>query len=267
MIHAGAGVVYPAAGEYDFLYSGPSTALPSGFAVGDGLETPDGRRFRLAKAGGTIKAWFGAQNPLETIANAVAPAQATGAGTVGSRFVTLTKGATAGVLGGGVIAKDELAGSMIVVGNGTNEEPQNRLIVANPASASGSASLTVQLDAPLGVAVSVGVHNIETMPNRFSYINNAGDAYSTFVGVPTRHATIGQYVWVQTKGLIWITSDDNTAAAANDRAVYFANNGSLLSRAQITEGSHPVYQLAGYVMDASSTGNNNAPFVELCLES
>jgi hypothetical protein len=247
------------------------TSTTQVFVAGTKLYKRGNRRFRYAFVGtGGLQSEFGACYSKKAIPNAVAPAQVGQAGTAGSFQVTITVGATAGVAGNGIIAVDELIGGTVVVGNGTNQHPDNRCILCNTSVASGGGACTLTLDDPLVTAVTVGTTNIETMMNPYGYLtsgNVTNSAYVTFLGMPAVTCAAGVWTWVQDRGPCWITSDGLTAAAASDRAVYFGPNGSVHSRTEITEGSHPVFQLAGYCIDASSSGSSNAPFVDLQLGS
>lgn len=250
----------------DFLYQA-STTKPDAYNVGDRVTLPDGREFRLAKAAATCDPECGAYNATVTIANAVAPAQATGAGTVGSYYVTITVGSGSGELGTGAIAADGLCGAYIVIGNGTSQHPQMRQIVGNPVKTSGAGSLTVHLDAALTTAVTVGTTNIETAVNPYGYMTGGlttPSDYATFKGVPAARATVGQYFYLQTKGPCWLTSDGNTCNSAQDRTLVFVANGSVVSSNDVTMESG--FQIAGKAIDTSTgSGSSNAPFVDLDL--
>lgn len=255
------GVVVNNAPNWDFLYQ-VSTVKDPNCTCGDRVVTPDGRVFRYAKAGtGGVQSEWGAAMPLKTIDVAVAPAQATGAGAVGSQSVTLTVSATSGVAGNGAFALDELRGGYVVIGNGSAQHPQMRCITGNPAKVAGAASLTVTLDAKLTAAVSVGVTTIETMTNPYSDLVPGSGGYQTFLGIPARTATVGQYFWLQTWGPCWITSNSATCNGVGDRTIVFAANGSVVSSDDITVESG--LQIAGVAMDASSAGASNAPMVML----
>ena len=256
--------------NWSFLYQ-VSAVKPERYNVGDRVVTPDGRAFRLSKAGGTCNPEVGAYNPLPTIVNAVAPAQSViqspiqgqviQAGALGSSVVTITKGAGSGVLGGGIVGLDELRGGYIVIGNGGGQHPQMRGIIGNPASPAGAASLDVWLDAPLTAAVTVGTTNIEAMPNPYSYLlaDNAATGGMTFLGLPVVVATVGQYFWSQTWGPVWVTSDNNTGKIAGGRDVLFAANGSLVSM----NATYACLQRAGVAVDSNVVGASNAPMVML----
>jgi hypothetical protein len=248
--------------DLGFLYVA-STTKDTLYNIGDRTVTGDGRVFRYCKAANTVQPEIGAGYTLKTIVNAVAPAQATGAGAIGSNTVTLTKDSGSGTAGDGVIAADEMRGGYIVIGNGTSQHPQMRGILGNPASVSGAASLTVTIDAPLTTAVTVGTTNIETILNPYAYITgNTSNAFIWFLGIRAVTATVGQYFWLQTWGACWVTSDNDTCDEASDREIFFVANGSVVSGAAITYAG-AAYQRAGFALDASSLNASNAPMIML----
>ena len=236
------------------------------YALGTKRVYDDGRIFRYVKARTALHTEFGACYAAKTIANAVAPAQSSVIGIVGAYTVNVTVGATDGIAGDGVVALNELAGGYIVIGNGTSQHPQNRLIVGNTAT-TGAGTTTVTVDEPLDTIVTQGATNIETLMNPWilSDGNVTSSAYVTFRGMPAVEMTIGQYGWVQTQGACWITSNGNTCNSANDRTLYFVANGSVVSGADVTYAGNS-YQFAGVAMDMSGSSASNAPFVNLALE-
>lgn len=251
--------------SWDFIYRA-STVRDEKYHVGDRVVTPDGRVFHYALAGGTCNPEVGAYQPITTITNAVLPTQVSPASAaVGSDVVTVTVGATDGAASDGVVAADELRGGYVVLGNGSAQHPQMRYILGNTAVASGGGTSNLTLDAPLNLALTVSTSNVEVLMNPYDNLkgDNSGGSYVTFMGVPARVATSGQYFWLQTWGPCWITSDGNTCDGASDRMIYFVANGSVVSGADATIENG--YQFAGVAMDASSSGNSNAPFVMLMV--
>jgi hypothetical protein len=259
-------------GGYDFLYAASTTKDPQ-WTIGDRVVLPDGRAFRYAYASGTCNPEVGAYKAKKSNTNAVAPAQATAAsandgtgfaaGVVGSRSVSVTIDTVIGVLATGVLSANELAGGYVVIGNGSAQHPQMRRIISHPALATTGGILCLRLDAPLVTAVTVGTTNIELMENPFYCVkaDNAGGEYVTYLGVPARVLTTGQYGWIQTKGIAWITSNSNTCDSVGDRTIAWVGNGSVVSSNDITVENG--MSLAGVAMDMSGSSASNAPFVNL----
>lgn len=249
-------------GSYDFLYQASLTRDPQ-WLIGDRVVLQDGRTFRYAYASGTCNPEVGAYKAKKSNTVAVAPTQATGAGVVGSRTVTVTIDTEIGVLTTGVLSANELAGGYVVVGNGGGQHPQMRRIVSHPALATAGGSLTITLDAPLVTAVTVATTTIELMENPFYCVkaDMSGGDYVTYLGVPARVLTTGQYGWIQTKGIAWITSDGHTCDSAGDRTIVWVGNGSVVSSNDVTVEDG--IRIAGVAMDMASSGASNAPFVNL----
>lgn len=237
------------------------------YALGTKRVTPDGRVFRYVKARTALNTEFGACYAAKTITNAVAPTQGTGIGVIGATTLKQTVGSGDGLAGNGAIAANELVGGYIVIGNGTSQHPQNRMIIANTAVSAGGGTTTITVDEALDQNITASTTNLETIMNPWilSDGNTTSSGYVTFRGMPACQLAINQYGWVQTAGPCWITSDGNTCNSDGDRQIYFANNGSCVSGNDVT-GDVNVQQLAGHAMDMSGSGASNAPFVNLCLE-
>ena len=243
-----------------------AASLTQVYNLGTKRVMPDGRVFRYIKAATALVPEFAACFNFETSGSAVAPAQASGAGTVGSSTVTFTAPAGWGPNGSGILAANDLAGGHIVIGNGTNQHPQCRLITASTALATNGGLVTVTLDEALDTVVTVGITNIEVMmsPWLLSNGNAVNSQFVTFRGVPAVSIASGSYGWVQTQGPCWITSDGATGKVAWDHRLLFEANGSVKSASTATSAG--LQQLAGYAVDKSDSSNGNAPFIDLQLE-
>jgi hypothetical protein len=248
------------------------------FPLGTRYIKNDGRVYRYCYFNGDADPEWGAYKAKKTNTVAVAPTQATAAaqaaaypgetlaaGVVGSSYVTVTIDTEIGILTTGVLTEDELVGGYIVVGNGSNQHPQMRMIVSHPALASTGGSLTVKLDEPLITAVTAATTTIELMESPYYCIkaDGSGGDYVSFIGIPAAEFSDGEYGWVQTWGPCWITSNSVTCDSARDRTIVFVGNGSVESSND--ETMEDGFQIAGYALDASSSGGSNAPMVMLTL--
>ena len=238
--------------------------------LGAFLDTPDGRRFRYCFVGtGGVQAEFGCCFPYKTVAVATAPTQLLGGGVVGSNKVTVTIGASEQPASGAFSVDDPfLVGGYVVIGNGTSQHPMNRMIIGNTSCTDAGGTITLTLDEPLDLAVTVGTTTIEVMFNRYAYVtsgNVTNSDYVGWVGMPAVTCDAGCYVWVQTRGPCWITSNSNTCNSAGDRSIYFVSNGSCVS-GDDEASTDNTRQWIGYAIDASSSGASNAPFVMLQME-
>lgn len=258
------------------LYTASDTQM---HPIGMRYEDPfDGRVYRYSRAYAAIATELGAANALKSSTNAAVPAQAAAAsaaliacggirqdiaaGAAGSDMITVTINNTFGAAGTGVLTANELAGGYAILGNGGSEHPTMRRIVSHAALAA-AGSLTLRLDHPLVTAITTS-ENCEIDTNPWANLTNAGGSYATFMGVPTVGATAGQFVWIQTKGPCWITSNGATCDDADDRDIFFVGNGSVVSGTDATVESG--YQRAGFAIDASSAGSSNGPLVYLQLD-
>ncbi len=235
-----------------------------------------GRTYIYSYASGTVHTEVMAYKAKKTNTVAVAPTQATAAeqaaaypgetlaaGAAGSKYVTVTIDTEIGVLTTGVLAENELAGGYIVIGNGSGQHPQNRMIVSHPALTTTGGSLTLKLDSPLERAVTAATTTIELMESPFYCLkaDNAGGEYVTYLGVATAEAVSGEFFWLQTWGPVWITSDGNTCDSAMDRTIVVVGDGSVRSSNDVTLESG--FQKVGIALDMSGSGASNAPFVLL----
>jgi hypothetical protein len=234
------------------------------------------REYRYCLANGTCYSQMGAYKAKKSNSVAVAPTQKTAAeqaaaypgetlasGAAGSYYVAVTIDTEIGALTTGVLTANELAGGYVVVGNGSGQSPQMRYIVSHPALATAGGTLVIKMDMPLVAAVTASTTTIELIECPFYNIaaDGAGGDYVTYFGVPAVGTTTGYYLWVQTKGIAWITSNSNTCDSAGDRTIVWVGNGSVVSSNDVTveSGIH----VAGVAVDMSGSGASNAPFVWL----
>jgi hypothetical protein len=140
-----------------------------------------------------------------------------------------------------------------------------RFIVGHAALATTGGSLTLELDRALKTAVTAATTTIEFMENPFIDViaDGAGGDYVTFLGLPACTATTGQWLWVQTWGFAWATSNSATCDSARDRTIVFVGNGSVESSNDETMESG--FQIAGVAFDTSSNGGANAPMIYLMI--
>jgi hypothetical protein len=248
--------------DWSFIYK-VSTVKDPKWNVGDRFVTPDGRVFRYAKVGTAgVLSSFGATVRASSNISVLAPAQTAGCGAIGDRKVTITIAASDGRAADGVVAKDELSGGYIVLGN-QGSSAQCRCILGNTVVASGGGTTVVTLDGPLTAAVTVGVTYTEILLNPYAFVEIFGGAnaeYQSAIGVPAVTGTVGQYVWLQTWGPLWVVPGGGTTPgdSVNDREVYFVGDGSINGAAHVTNENG--YQVAGFIMDSGST---TPPFIML----
>jgi len=242
----------------DICTADSSKKYPLGTKLVGGLRT-----FFYSYASGTVNPEVGAYKAKKTNTVAVAPTQATGAGSDGDYYVSVTIDTEIGVLTTGVLSENELAGGFIVVGNGSGQHPQMFQIVSHPALATTGGTLTVKLDMPLTSDVTAATTTIELMESPFYCLkaDNSGGDYVTYLGCSASVAASGEYFWLQTRGPCWVTSDGNTCDSVGDRTLVWVGNGSVVSSNDITVESG--IRIAGFALDMSGSGASNAPFIFL----
>jgi len=127
----------------------------------------DLRRFHYARAGAALVSGWGAFSVVPQICGFDAIALAA---EQGDRQLTITVGATDGILGDGVIAEDYLAGGYVVIFTPAPMQAIQRMIVANtaqaiPAGVGGPMTLT--LDKPLSQDIDILNFHAECMANPY----------------------------------------------------------------------------------------------------
>ena len=229
------------------------------FTLGSRMQV-DGRTFFYARAGGVLNCGLGAFNAItQHVSFALVAIAAQGA-----RTIVVTVGGGDGVLFNGDIGEDELAGGYIVIWPADMSETMNRRVVGNTAVTGGGA-MTVTLDRPLSGAL-VGTDHAEIMASPYLNVQNGGPhGFHSVMGVPPIAATLGQYLWLQTWGPVWITPGGlgQTSIGFLNRRVYFREDGSIDENPVGT--AYADAQLAGYVLCNAPGEGQGAPFIQLML--
>jgi len=229
------------------------------YLLGTRRITWDGRVFKYAKAVGTLQCDYA----CKFVAGELFEYVALGASqVVGDKQVTLT------VVAGKVVAEDELKGGYISIFKAGLGDSINRGITGNTALAALGVSITIYLDEPLDRAVTVTADHAEILPNPYRAVKDlqasgCPDAYASVAGLPNVPATNGQFCWIQTWGIRWMSPTGNaTGGVAGERSVYFDTNGGV-SELTYTTSTLLNRQLAGFLVDATSVGVDGCPFVML----
>lgn len=227
----------------------------------------DLRAFRYAKAGAALLSGIGAKLVIPQICNFDAIALLA---EEGDRQLTITVGATDGVLGDGVIAEDYLAGGYIVIFTPAPMQAIQRMITANTAQAIPAGvggPMTVTLDKPLPQDVDVLNFHAECMANPYRDVQTGNFPLASVVGVPGIAVPLATpYCWLQTWGPLWITPTGVYEGQGNDnRVVVFMGNGTISDRENATPPLHgsEKHQHAGFVLPNLFGGGVPAPFIFL----
>jgi len=152
--------------------------------------TQDGRKFRYAKAGGTLAAGkltlgasINAAHADEAILAAVA---------IGTKVLNLT------VTAGTAIAANQLAGGLFLVNDATGEG-QCYVIESNSAISGSGTAITVMLQDPILVALYT-TSEFTLAHNPFYGVTHSATAEQIPTGIPQIAVTSAYYFWAQTGG-------------------------------------------------------------------
>jgi len=233
-----------------------SASTTQRYPLGTIMRKPDGREFVYAKAGATLNTDMGAKSyNTQHIAFTTIAADAV----IGATSILLDVQATDGVLQNGAIALNELAGGYVVVFPHSSNTFV-RGILGNTAVTAGAHEITLTLDDPIPVALVADTSSAEAMASPYLDVRNGTGATSSIVGIATVPATVGQYFWLQTKGINWLAPQTSVSVGNNHREVVFRHDGSIddhdYNDANVSQGQH-----AGYVVQNARDASQGAPFV------
>lgn len=230
------------------------------YPLGTVMRKPDGREYRYGRAGATIGGNLGAHNhPRQLVGHDVIPTAAT----AGDTSIVVTLGGTDGAAGDGAIAANELAGGYIHVfvdGSGADQKCFTRGIVSNTAEAGGGGNITIVVDDPIPYDLVANTAYAEAICSPYYDLQQTNATGLAVVGIPTCKATVGQYLWVQTKGPVWVSPQAALGVTVAMEAV-FRHDGSFDAH-EYNDAYATTAQHAGYVLASIDTAQG-APFVML----
>ncbi len=245
-------VAHEDAPNWSFLYATSSVKDPA-WNVGDRVVLPDGRVFRYCKAAAALNPKYGAKNDVTFLDSDNTSAAAL----IGDTEITIDLNATsAGADYFGT--KDGMVGGYF--SQPDDSHAQFRQIISHPAGISGD-TIKVKLDAPLSKAIVTNSF-CEFMPNPYKYLKKDGSFLSSVMGMPNVVVASGSYGWIQTWGPKWCNvAVGSVGSGNNDRLVVFDNGGAIN---QAINGTTETFQVAGFIIDKTSTGVwDNPPFIML----
>lgn len=169
--------------------------------LGQLAQTADGRQFRYALAGGTAldpgKLMVNADLDSNVVNKTVAATTAAGSTSV---LVNVSGTVVANAYAGGYMTINDATGegiSYLVSGNGGR---------------TGSGTITVYLQEPITVGLTVSVSEYTLSPNPYSaVVISATDQADQPVGVPNVSVTASYYGWLQTGGMCAVLWDEAVA--------------------------------------------------------
>ncbi|MFA5321999.1 MAG: hypothetical protein WC373_04940 [Smithella sp.] len=230
------------------------------YPLGTRMVKPDGREYRYGKAGATIGGNLGAHaHDDQHITHTTVAADAA----VGDLEVVVDVASPMGSSADGSVALDELAGGYLLVfvdGSGADQKCFVRGIVSNTAVAAGSHEMTITVDDPIPAALVEDTAYAEAIASPFRNLQQTVATGKAVVGIPAIKATVGQYLWVQTKGPVWASPQAALGVTVAMEAV-FRHDGSFDAH-EYNDEYATTAQHAGYCL-GSSLGAQSAPFVNL----
>jgi len=222
------------------------------YPLGTRLVTADGRVFRYAKAEGDLVANRGALNHqrYNGITGGIVSAFASGVTEVN----ILLDGDTSGDTFFGVA--NNMAGGSIVMPTGA--PTMCRQIVKHPAGADGE-TITITLDGPTTRAIAAA-DMAEVMRNPYqALVQSTHGEWLAIMGVTQNAFSAGDYGWIQTWGVSWITPSLGTLGVDEyDRELIFLGDGSIVQSTDYDPTTY-AYQRCGFLMNWSSTSNWSIP--------
>ncbi len=180
-----------------------TSAERGGMQLGTLVQTPDGRKFRYARAGASNLA----AGKLVVAATQVADHTdlSVAAAAIGDTQVTVTLGST------GVTA-DQYANGFLIVNDGTAEG--TIYTIASHPAADASATVVVNLSQPLAAALAAsGTSQVSLVKNTYAdVVISATDQADLAVGVPPVAVTAGYYFFCATGGDAAVLGDEAVTA-------------------------------------------------------
>ena len=232
------------AGNWDHIYSTSSVKDPK-WDIGDRIELPDGREYRYCLSTTALITVMGCHFVSPGIISytaAVIPAA------INDKSVVVPAATHA------ALVVDELKGGYLIIFKAGVQ--QFRGITGNAAS-DANAAVTLYLDGGLDATVTTS-SAYEVYGNPYRYVEQSSAITHGRIGPPAvAVAASGQYVWVQTKGPIFLnpqaTVIDNEGIGVN-----FRHDGSIESVAIALGATVPntaTTQYAGFRISGSASGN------------
>ncbi len=239
------------------LATAPSTTQKH--ELGTRMTTRDGRTFYYAKAGATLNMDLGCspEQEQEHAYNTVAAAAV-----LGATSIVVDVAAGDGIADDGVIAVNALVNGYVVVFPHSSNA-FTRLITANTVVAGGGGEMTLTLLNGIPAALDAGdVDHAESMASVYADVRTSTSNIKSIVGIPTFAATVGQYLWIQTWGPVWIAPQGSVSVGNNHRQVVFRHDGSVDDHddadVNVEQGQH-----AGFVLKQGNGGGQGAAFIML----
>ena len=220
------------------------------YRVGDSV-------YKYGRAGAALATGFGAKNfgAYNNITGGVVSARS-----IGDMWIDLLLDSTTGGTGW-FGTKNNMVGGFVSMPTGA--PTMFRHIMGHEKGAN-AATIKVYLDGPLTRATDAA-QMCEVGQNPYYNLRQTNNNFTSVMGVPTTKIASGSFGWFQTEGPAWVVPALPVADTAQWREVYFGGDGSILGSEDST--AETGLQRAGFVIDNTSPGSDNPPFIFLQISS
>ena len=212
--------------------------------------------YKYGRAGAALATGFGGKNfgAYNNITGGVVSARS-----IGDMWIDLLLDSTTGAAGW-FGTKNNMVGGFVSMPTGAPTMFRN--IVGHEKGAS-AATIKVYLDGPLTRATDAA-QMCEVGQNPYYNLRQTNNLYTSVMGVPTTKIASGSFGWFQSWGPCWCIPALPVADTAHWRVAVFGGDGSILSfNDAISAHASDSYQIAGFVIDNTSPGSDNPPFIFL----
>ena len=223
------------------------------YLLGSRRITLDGRVYRYALAGAACASGFGCKNfgAYSGVTGGAVTTTVDG----DDKVVILLDATTGGATWFGTAGR--MIGGYMSMPTGTLT--LFRIITDHSTGASGG-YVTITLDGPLTRAVTA-TNFMEIAQNPYADVRQTNNLFTSVMGVAVGAIASGSYGWIQTWGPCWCIPALPVADTSQWRTVTFGGDGSILSYEDST--GETGLQVAGFVIDNTSPGSDNPPFIML----
>ncbi|GAI82177.1 unnamed protein product [marine sediment metagenome] len=123
--------------------------------------------------------------------------------------------------------------------------------------------MAITVDKPLPIALPANC-NAEIIENPYFNVLLGNYDRQMIVGMPTRAAALGEFLWLQTWGPCWVVPTGVDFVTAENSLAFFRSNGSITEFDE-TDPADGQPQIAGTIMTGPQAGGaaQGAPFVFL----
>ena len=184
---------------------------------------------------------------------------------IGTSVIYATIGATDGIDGDGVIAKDYLKDGYVIVWHADATIARYR-ILGNTATIATGGTITLTIEGVLNAAVTTAVETVEIFASPYADVRTGnGGGNHAFIAQPMApFVTASPYGWGLTHGPTFI-DPQATVGVTNNARVGFRHDGSI-DTYDDSDAYRAHMQYAGYVLSYLAAGTQAAPFIMLDLE-